>query len=340
MNISLLKEMIDDKYVYANRHQTYPITIYNYTAKAQYESVWNEVTMQCRGLILDDAYQIVAKPLAKFFNLGEIENQRIPNEPFEVYEKMDGSLGIGYYYDGIWHMATRGSFQSIQSAKAQEILNHKYAHAISRMEPGLTYLFEIIYPENRIVVNYGQEEALYLLAIVNNKTGDNKSLIDIGFPVVKQYNGLNDLNKIKEIQNENKEGYVIKYQDGYRLKVKFEEYCRLHRLITQVSSTTIWEMLKSKEPFEELLERVPDEFYSWVKQTKASLEKEYKGILEQCEKDYKVLGSRKETAMYFLTCKYSAVLFAMLDQKSFDEIIWKLIRPDHERPFVEHSTKN
>ena len=93
--------------------------------------------------------------------------------------------------------------------------------------------------------------------------------------------------------------FVIKFKSNYRLKVKFEEYTRIHRIVTQVSSLSIWEYLKSGEPLDEILERVPDEFYNWVKNTKNELEAEFSEIEEQAKTDYKVLDSRKELRCIF-----------------------------------------
>lgn len=39
-------------------------SMYNYTAKAQYDKLWNEVTLQCRGLILDGDGNVVARPFS------------------------------------------------------------------------------------------------------------------------------------------------------------------------------------------------------------------------------------------------------------------------------------
>ena len=91
-----LQSMIDEQYIKVQKHPEEDLYIYNYTAKAQYERVWNEWTLQCRGLIMDADQKVVARPFPKFFNLGEIEGQVLPKESFEVYEKMDGSLGILY----------------------------------------------------------------------------------------------------------------------------------------------------------------------------------------------------------------------------------------------------
>lgn len=333
MNTTLLKEMISKNYVRVNKHPEHDLYIYNYTQNAQFERVWNEATLACRGLILDGNGNVKARPFPKFFNLGEIENEVLPDFTFEVYDKMDGSLGILYWINDIPFIASRGSFASDQSDKANEMLHEKYRNSWSFLDKNKTYLFEIIYPENRIVLDYGAAEELVLLAIIDTRSGEEFPLEDIGFPIVEKYNGIKDILLLKEMDIDNKEGFIIKYANNFRVKIKFEEYLRLHRIITQVSNVNIWEYLKTNQSMEEILERVPDEFFDWVKQTKNDLENKYSVIENQCKLDFKVLESRKETALYFLTCKYPGVLFAMLDNIDYSAIIWKMIRPTFEKPF-------
>lgn len=333
MNTTLLKEMISKNYVRVNKHPEHDLYIYNYTQNAQFERVWNEVTLACRGLILDQNDTVIARPFPKFFNLGEMENQVLPDSTFEVYDKMDGSLGILYWINDVPFMASRGSFASDQSDKANEMLHGKYRNSWSLLDKTKTYLFEIIYPQNRIVLDYGVAEELVLLAIVDIKTGAEFPLENIGFPVVEKYDGIKDILLLKEMDTDNKEGFIIKYANNFRVKIKFEEYLRLHRIVTQVSNLNIWEYLKTNQPMEEILERVPDEFFDWVKQTKGDLENQYSVIENQCKNNFKILESRKETALYFQTCQYSGVLFAMLDNREYSEIIWKMIRPTFEKPF-------
>lgn len=334
MNIQQLYQLIESGFVQRNKHPNHELYIYNYTAKAQYERVWNEITIACRGLIMNHNHEVIARPFAKFFNLGEMENQHLPNEAFEVFEKMDGSLGVLYFIEDEPFIATRGSFTSEQAKKANELLQSKYKHSIAKLNKNHTYLFEIIYPENRIVLDYGKEEILVLLAIVETQTGIDLPLENVGFPIVSKYDGINDIQILKQLEIDNKEGFVVKYKSGLRYKVKFAEYLRIHRIVTQVSSINIWEYLKAGNSFDEILERVPDEFYNWVKRTKDDLVKKYIAIEHQCQQDFKILETRKETALYFQTCQYPAVLFNMLDGKKFDDVIWKLIRPIHEKPFI------
>lgn len=331
---SLLQEMITEGYVVVQKHPQANLFIYNYSAKAQYDRVWNDVTLHCRGLILDNNYNVIARPFKKFFNLGEHENQVIPNEGFEVFEKMDGSLGILYWHNNAPYIATRGSFTSPQSVKANEILQTKYAHLLDGLDQTKTYLFEIIYPENRIVVDYGATEDLVLLSVIDKQTGADHPIEGYGFTTVKKYDGLNDIQALAALEEDNKEGFVICFTSGLRYKVKFAEYVRIHRIITQVSTISIWEYLKEGQSLNELIERVPDEFYDWVKKTNASLMDAYHTIETQAKADFKILDTRKETALYFMQCKYPTVLFNMLDKRDYSQAIWKMLRPQYSRPFM------
>ena len=335
MNIQTLNQLIAEDYIKVNKHPMADLFIYNYTATAQYERLWNEWTLACRGLIMDADFNIVARPFPKFFNLEELVDVSIPNESFEVYEKMDGSLGILYWIDYQPFIATRGSFVSEQAIVATELLHTKYADSIPFLDKTKTYLFEIIYPENRIVLDYGTERKLVLLAIIDIQTGDEFPLEDIGFEIVKKYDGLNDLQKLKALEEDNREGFVVKFKNGYRLKVKFEEYQRIHKIVTQVSTLSIWEYIKEGQDLTPILEKVPDEFYEWVKATHAELLKNYAEIEVQAQKDFKVLENRKETALYFLTCEYPAILFKMLDNQEYSSIIWKLLKPVYQKPFAD-----
>ena len=332
-----LQQLIDTGYIHVQAHESGELFIYNYSPKAQYERVWNEWTMQCRGLIMNKHHQIIARPFKKFFNLEEHRQELIPTgdltEVFEVYEKLDGSLGILYLYENEYFIATRGSFNSEQALKATQILYDKYAHVIPKFLPHKTYLFEIIYPENRIVIDYGLTEDLILLAVIDNETGLDEPLQDLGLPIVKRYDGINDLHILKTLEQDNKEGFVVKFSSGFRVKVKFEEYVRLHRILTQISSKNIWEYLSTNQPFEQILERVPDEFYDWVKKVSGEILSQYQMIEDYCKAHFKILPSRKETALYFQTLQHSSVLFAMLDGKDYSSIIWKKVKPSYEKPF-------
>lgn len=340
MDKILLQEMIDKGYVSVQKHPVVDAFIYNYTNQTQYEWFWNEITKKCRGLILDSDWNIIANPFEKFFNLEELDakEQPIPNEPFEVYEKVDGSLGILYWIKDKPFISTRGSFTSEQSVEANIMLNDKYNHTFEKLDKSKTYLFEIIYPSNRIVIDYGGLRELKLLAIRDTKTGKEFPLEDIGFPMVKKFDGIKDFRKLKELEEDNKEGFVIKFESGFRMKVKFEEYKRLHRIFTNVSNKSIWEILRTGGDFKELVDRVPDEFFNWLDNTKNELLKQYNEIELVSKQEYKSpdeFETMKDFAEYTKKQMYPTVLFKMKDNKDYSEFIWKTIRPEYSRPFKQ-----
>ena len=125
-----LQKMVDEKFISVQKHPTEPLFIYNYTQRCQFDRVWNNETLACRGLILNDKNEIVARPFPKFFNLQEVIDQggQIPAEDFIVTEKMDGSLGILYWVEDKPYLATRGSFVSDQAIMGNWILHNKYSH--------------------------------------------------------------------------------------------------------------------------------------------------------------------------------------------------------------------
>ncbi len=343
INLERIDQLIAEGYITKRPHSSGEMFIYNYTAKAQYDRLWTPETLQCRGLILDRHGAIAARPLIKFFNLQE-HQESLPSEPFDVYEKLDGSLGILYWYQDQPYIASRGSFNSDQAVKANQILYSLYADTIPLLDRSLTYLFEIIYPANRIVVDYGDYEALVLLAIIETASGREYSIEEfshLGFPIAKKYDGLKDLEAIAKLNEQNQEGFVIRFQSGLRLKFKFADYVKLHRVLTQVTSKVIWEMLRDQMPFEDILEHVPDEFYDWVKQTKATLLGQYQQIEDQAKADFERIVAvvdrrdRKEMAKHILTCQNHTILFSMLDGKDYSDYIWRTIKPAHEKPFMD-----
>lgn len=336
-------QLVAEGYITKRPHPSGELFIYNYTAKAQYDRLWTPETMQCRGLILDREGAIAARPLPKFFNLQEYK-ESLPAEPFDVYEKLDGSLGILYWYQDQPYIASRGSFNSDQADKANKIFQERYSDAIPLLDKSLTYLFEIIYPANRIVVDYGAYEALVLLAVIETASGREhpiEAFTHLGFPIAKKYDGLKDLEAIASLNEQNQEGFVIRFGSGLRLKFKFADYVKLHRVLTQVTSKVIWEMLRDRTPFEDILERVPDEFYNWVKETKASLLAQYQQIEENAKDDFERIvaivdrSDRKEMAKHILTCQNHTILFSLLDGKDYSDYIWRTIKPAHEKPFMD-----
>lgn len=331
------RALAEEGYLQITPHTQLPLLIHNYTAKAQYDRFWTPETLAARGLITDLEGKVLARPFGKFFNLDEHISLlgALPNEAFEVYEKLDGSLGVLYVWEGKPYIATRGSFHSTQADRANRILRTRYGHL--EFDPRITYLFEIIYPENRIVVDYRGMEDLVLLAMTETATGREVPFSQApAMPLVKRYDGYTDLEALRAIQEDNREGFVIRFEGGLRVKLKFEEYVRLHRVMTGMTARTVWEHLRTGQDLGPFLEMVPDEFYKWVRGVEKELREAYAAIEAQAQAEFKTFPTRKEAAEYFLTqCSRPAILFKMLDGKAYSDIIWQDIRPEHRPAFLE-----
>ena len=334
-NIPLIQQMVAEGYIDVQKHPSADLYIYNYSKSCSLEGVWNEATLQCRGVIVDGKYNIVARPFDKFFNYEEITDKSIiPGGAATAYEKLDGSLGISYCIGDTPYIATRGSFTSDQALHATEILHTKYSHVFPLMK-GLTFLFEIIYPENRIVVNYGDLDDIILLTVINPNTGKEEtpenleSLYSRYFKTAKCYGKFDNwLNLRNEIDGENREGFVLRFENDFRLKLKYEDYFRLHRLRTYLTKKHIFEFIETgrqnelnemKEQFDEeiriSIDKIVDEFHS-----------RYLDILLEAKAEYKEFDTDKEAAEYFKTCKWQSILFALRKGKSVSPIIWKQIK--------------
>jgi RNA ligase len=338
-----LNKYHEDGLVYNQVHPTLDLTIWNYTEKVQYEGLWDEITLMCRGLVTNSKGEIVARPFRKFFNMEE--GKHTPTSEFEVYEKMDGSLGIFFYYNNEPVFATRGSFTSDQAIKGREILN-KYNWEQGTYE-GYTYLFEIIYPENRIVVDYNGLEELVVLGVVETATGKEcncDKMVNEGFVLVKKYDGIKDYSTLKSMISNDAEGYVVRFSNGERMKIKGEEYLRLHKIMTNVSTTAIWEIMSNGGDIDAILKDVPDEFYKKIKSYVSTLKYGYYQYWNQLGKTYdyfrfgkygdiEVEPTKKQFAEHIKNHHPIAksIMFAMWDGKDYDKIIWKALKPEYKK---------
>ena len=332
--LNILNDYKERGLLYSQTHPILPLTIWNYTEKVQYESLWDGVTLATRGLVTDGSGRVFARPFSKFFNLEE--GRHTSTQDFEVFEKMDGSLGIAFVYEERVVYATRGSFASDQSVWMAS-WGTKYNFSNILVE-GYTYLFEIIYPENRIVVDYGGESRLVLLGVIKTDTGEETSWSDLsfvdGWDLVKRYDGISDYTTLKGMVENNHEGFVVRFSNGQRVKIKGEEYLRLHRIMTNLSTTAIWEVLSGGGDILSTLTDVPDEFYDKIHQYSNELMDKYTKLEDEYHFIFKILSRsddfefRAGFAERAKRYKYPAILFRMYDDKDYSGLIWKIIRPE------------
>lgn len=239
------------------------LVLYDYSEKCQFEKAWDEITLTHRGTVYSlETGEIVARAFPKFFNFSELDPTAqahlLTTNNFSVYEKMDGSLGIIYYWEGEWRVNTRGSFTSDQAIEGLKLLESQVQ---SKLKEEYTYLVEIIYPANRIVVDYKGESKLVFLASYHTKSG-----VDSGHMPFRNratnydFNSITDvLAKLKTLPY-NEEGYVVQFENGQRAKFKGDEYVEMHRVVTGLSPLVLWENMENGRVSSTFLANIPEEF--------------------------------------------------------------------------------
>lgn len=366
--LDILNNYLKEGLVYKQSHPDLPLFIWNYSEKVQYERLWNDTLIKCRGLITDATGKVIVQPFPKFFNYEElIEKNTIPwdSEYFYVQEKIDGSLGILFYFQDRWVMATRGSFTSEQAIKGLKLVQNKYD--LSKFIKELVYLVEIIYPENRIVVKYEEEKVVFLSCVYNRSLVPNveDQMDELNWQTslaIFSSNGISEddivqtkhydkfspefYQDLKSKEEDNKEGFVIRFfPSNFRLKIKFEEYVRLHKIMTNISTKTIWEALKNGDGLDALLKDVPDEFFEKIKNYENHLIRSHRRISYFCKGKYNIFRygettgkfpepTKKEFAEFVrnnITQELHSIMFLIWDGKDATQAIWKILKPTYEK---------
>jgi putative RNA ligase len=317
------------------------LTIFDYTNQCMFDRAWDEFTMQARGLVLDDHGKIIARPWRKFFNVNERPETRmeaLPAETPELSDKVDGSMIIVFRDEETgWRAITRGCWENPQTKYANAWLSHNF----KTLHPDNTYMFELIAPWNRLVIPYAKEEMI-LLGIVKTASGEDASYAQVsdyaknyGFKAV----GF-ETRPISEIALEDpkvrdREGYVARYSNGLRVKLKYKQYMLLHKILTGLSVKGIWETLSTNN--EPSFENVPDEFMDWFRTQRDGLKKAYSDIEDQAKALFQSIPPQPTRKAYADAYKkhpdMCAILFLMLDKMSYAELIWDRIKPHGKTTF-------
>lgn len=309
--LSGFNRMLHLGYIRIQEHPRFPdYRIANYTEAAVFDKEWNDVTRQCRGLIFHARTgEVIARPFKKFFNHNESTAPTIGlHAPVNVTDKMDGSLGILYWSpEHRWAVATRGSFDSPQARHATAVFQARYENYMGASwgfnpPKGITYLFEIVYPENRIVVDYGQTDDLVLLGAVDIASGRSiapeaiqRSSNPWPGPVAETFTFNTYSQALAAPPRPGKEGYVVHdLGTDERVKIKQTDYVILHRLVTGLTARRVHEAMLDGQELDEFIAPLPDEFHDWVRQvagriedevreSKSAVEHQWLQVVAECE---------------------------------------------------------
>lgn len=317
-----LEEAVEKYKLKINRSTRYPNLVqFKYN---QLESDMSDALVrQCRGIIMDEAdnWEIVARPFDKFFNYGEHLAASIDWKTARVLEKLDGTCCFLYYYEG-WQVATLGSadasgpvggFNMTFKDLFWSVFTDKGYTVPNPMWSTVTFIFELMTPFNRVVVNHKESDLKLLGARIAD--GDESAITGADYETVTAYT-LENLKAIEEtfvkMDFTKQEGYVVVDANYNRIKVKHPGYVRIHHLKDSFTLRNIVDCIRKGEAIE-LINYFPEH-----KALVTMVQDSFFGLIDEITEAWHAnihIIQQKEFALAVKDLRFSGVLFAVRNGK-------------------------
>ena len=226
----------------------FSVSIFNYRL-AQYSDFIDNKAFEMRGLtfVFNEDGSLFKRYLLlhKFFNLNQVpESQYSLVSDYvikSIYNKEDGSVASFIRLpNGKIVCKSKMSFESVQALGMNRLYNS--ISDLKRfvdwsLDNDLVAVFEYVAPTNRIVLKYSDEE-LILLRLRDNETGEYLDLSKYSDKIGSIKVAPSDVGTLDELVElshsvEDKEGWIIEFNNGLFIKIKTSWYCERHGLLTE-----------------------------------------------------------------------------------------------------------
>lgn len=224
------------------------------------------VVKECRGLVLDkDTYAPLAQGFERFFNYGEVEDDLPSFDGAVVWEKIDGTCILVWYnpHTEEWQCSTRkmgyaegkvGDTELTFCDIFERAIGGKVNDIFAGDAGCFSFCFELVSPESRITKRYTETKA-YLINMRDN--GEEFPVGNTSFTPPRQYpiSSVSECVEAASALPRQDEGYVVRWPNGYRLKIKNPAHVALVRLRNNgaVTDKRVLEIIDSGEADEYLL---------------------------------------------------------------------------------------
>jgi RNA ligase len=269
------------------------------------------IRRECRGLIFNADGVLISRPFHKFFNVNEREETQAHcidvSAPHVIMEKMDGSMIRPILINDCLRLGTKMGITDVAAdaetwLTAQNPLLKEWI--IKRVRGNVTPIFEWVSPSNQIVLAYEEADLVYL-GSRDNVTGEYTMDDSCPFNTVPRYGSVEGgiagyINRKRE--EKEREGDVIRFDDGHMLKIKSDWYVRIHRTIDRIKFDRNIVDLLVNESIDDAISILPAaqvdrirafEIRFW--EAFAETERRLSAYREACESEYK--NDRKRIAI-------------------------------------------
>lgn len=279
-----------------------------YSKSEFYNHNWDEVTKNCRGHVYDSKGNLIADPMSKIFNLGEVEetsaeaiNNRLATMKCGMSDKYNGHLSILFKYDNEFINMTKGSWNHEFVEPDRKILNPiiERLKTLPKEIQSKTFCFEIIGSHDKHLLwdtyverDLNDKAILIYISGVNPIDSLNKEIKtslytkighELNCPVANYYENMctsyEDLLEITKCKGDI-EGFVFMFEDGYMFKVKTDEYLKERFKNKFMDGKEIKKLyFRHWNEVHEIFEQIPEEFYGIV----TKLDQDFDKYIDQLE---------------------------------------------------------
>jgi len=299
-----------------------------------------------RGTVFNkETGAIISLAFDKFHNLNECDgwydHQVDFSKPHTVLEKLDGSMIRAIPMpDGSYRLGTRAGVTDV-AVKAENFLKTLPAQMQQNYDDFIKFcledqhgaictpIFEYCSRDQRIVLDYAEPQ-LILTAVRNTVTGKYypyEKLVALArayeLPVVRPM--FNDQSSLAELSGAirgliGKEGVVVAFVDGFRVKIKADDYCLKHKALDGLRFEKDVLQLVLKGELDDVLPLVADDIRERLVRYRDSvfhrLEVARQEMVAMFER-HKHLATKKEFAEMVMQSPYKTGLFKMWDGKEY-----------------------
>ncbi len=151
------------------------LNVLKYKRKVFYDGLWNDYLEECRGLIVDDDFNIVSYPFTKIYNYGVEKNAPHihKDEMVEAHRKVNGFMVAVTWYKGDILVSTTGSIDSDYVKMAKELIEpnlQRYRETCSDNSQ-YTFMFECVHRNDPHIIP--EKEGMYLLGARKKELGSH-----------------------------------------------------------------------------------------------------------------------------------------------------------------------
>ena len=331
---------------------------FKYSRQTVYDGAWDEITLQCRGIVFEKSTgDIIAHPFNKFFNYEEIYNElgeltrlgetltRLGHgfEPritknFRAMDKLDGSLGILFYYDGKWIIKTGGSFDTDQAKWAQNWFDTKIDDERKELhlDQNWTYCFEIISNEDPHVCHYDYEGLVLLGFFDENHTeGEMVDIAELAYKLGVRYSEMIYFDTMEKMIEQAKkldvdhEGFVVTFSSGFKMKVKGVEYLERFKMMSAISKKDVRAHFDTAALVVDptYMMQIPEELWKIRKYAEDLQEKCYDLKMRALGANYQINGlegrERYDKAVEILGKRYACLAINLATGRKINELIFR-----------------